>query len=279
MDEIFIRDLEIFARHGVLQEEKNLGQKFIISAALRFDCRRAGKRDELSESINYAKVCHYMEELLQEKSFDLIEAAAEYLCERLLLKFAPLLQEVELSLKKPWAPVGMHLDTVGVTLKRGWHTAYLSLGSNMGVRENYLLDAINLIDSNEYSYVTKKSQIIETEPYGVTDQDQFLNVAIEIKTLLEPAELLGLCGEAEQKACRVRERKWGPRTLDADIVFYDEDVINMSEPELCIPHMDMHNRLFVLQPLNEIAPGYVHPLYKKSIRVMYEELLSGENNA
>ena len=274
MDSIFIDDLEVYARHGVLPEEKSLVQKFLVSARLYTDTQRAGMADELSATINYSQVCQDIDDFLKSNSYNLIEAAAEQLARRLLLGYAPQLKALELTVKKPFAPIGMPLKSCSVSISRCWHRAFIALGSNMGDSEAYLKAAVQSVDENELCRLVKSSDFIVTRPYGVTDQADFLNSVMEISTLMTPVELLGLCKELEEKAGRVRTRHWGPRTLDADIIFYDSEVISLSEPSLIIPHGDMHNRDFVLGPMDQIAPEFLHPIYGKSMRVMYEELMN-----
>ena len=118
--------------------------------------------------------------------------------------------------------------------------------------------------------VEKVSDFIRTEPYGVTDQDEFLNGALKMETLLTPHELLELLHRIEQEAGRKRIRRWGPRTLDLDIIFYGDQIIE--EDDLCIPHIDMQNREFVLGPMCEIAPHKRHPVLKETMTEMLVKL-------
>ena len=111
---------------------------------------------------------------MEKETYRLIEAAAEQLAKKILLKF-PLVKKVEVEIKKPWAPILLPLDTVSVNITRGWETAYLSIGSNMGDRKAYLEAAIEELKKVETIREIKVSEIIETEPYGYTDQDKFLN--------------------------------------------------------------------------------------------------------
>ena len=269
MDKIWIKDLEIFAYHGVLAEEKRNGQKFYVTVSMDVDLHAAGMTDDLDKTVNYAEVCELIRRTMQEESYDLIEAAAEQLAKKILLKF-PLVKKVEVEIKKPWAPILLPLDTVSVSITRGWETAYLSIGSNMGDRKAYLEAAIEELKKVETIREIKVSEIIETEPYGYTDQDKFLNAAIGFETLLTPEALLSVCHEIEKKGKRERKIHWGPRTLDLDIIFYD-DLISQ-EDDLCIPHVEMHKRSFVLEPLEEIAPYKRHPGNGKTVRQMLEEL-------
>ena len=120
------------------------------------------------------------------------------------------------------------------------------------------------------SKVEKVSGFITTPPYGVTDQPDFLNGCLRMKTLYYPKELLRELNRIEKEAGRERIIHWGPRTLDLDIIFYD-DLISQ-EDDLCIPHVEMHKRSFVLEPLEEIAPYKRHPGNGKTVRQMLEEL-------
>ena len=104
----------------------------------------------------------------------------------------------------------------------------------------------------------------------MTDQDDFLNGCLELETLLTPRELLRELNRIEAEAGRERTVHWGPRTLDLDIIFYDDEVIR--EKDLCIPHVDMHNRQFVLEPLSQIVPYMRHPVYGKTVVEMYESV-------
>ena len=269
LDEIRIEELEVFANHGVFPEENVLGQKFLVTAVLYTDTRRAGKTDELTASIHYGEVSAFIEKYLREHTFHLLERAAESLAEEMLLSI-PLLRKVRLTIKKPWAPVRLPLKTVSVSVERGWHTAYIALGSNMGDREAYLNNAVESLKSLRDCRIEKVSGFIETPPYGVTDQADFLNGCLKMETLLYPRELLEELHRIEQEAGRERIIHWGPRTLDLDIIFYDDLVCE--EDDLCIPHVEMHKRKFVLEPLAEIAPYKRHPVYGKTVKEMLAEL-------
>lgn len=268
-DQIEIEDLEVFANHGVFPEENTLGQKFLISAVLYTETRRAGRTDDLTDSIHYGRVSAFIESYLRNNTFRLLERAAESLAEELLLT-VPGLFGIRLKIKKPWAPIGLPLKTVSVEIERQWHTAYIALGSNMGDRTKYLTDAVEALGGIRGCTVKKVSGFLETPPYGVADQDDFLNGCLELETLLYPEELLEQLHRIEKDAGRERKKRWGPRTLDLDIIFYD-DLVCQSK-DLCIPHVDMHRRKFVLEPLCEIAPYKRHPVYGKTVAEMLENL-------
>lgn len=272
LDEIRIEELEVFANHGVFPEENVLGQKFLVSAVLYTNTRKAGQTDDLTASIHYGEVCAFIDRYLREHTFKLLERAAECLAEELLLNTNHL-RKVRLEIKKPWAPVGLPLKTVSVSVEREWHDAVIALGSNMGDRQGYLDGAVEKLDAVKGCRVRKVSGFLETPPYGVTDQADFLNGCLELETLLYPHELLDELHRIEKEAGRERILRWGPRTLDLDIIFYDDLILQDSD--LCIPHVEMHKREFVLKPLSEIAPYRRHPVTGKTVQEMLEAVNSG----
>lgn len=267
MDKIYIKNLEVFARHGVFPEENVLGQKFVISAVLYTSLRKAGKTDDLAESIHYGEVSHFIKELVEKNTWKLLETVAERLAEELLLKTKGL-EKIRLEIKKPWAPVGLPLETVSVELERGWHTAYIALGSNLGEKEKNLRFGVEALRASEDCRVLAVSDFIVTEPYGGVEQDDFLNGAMKIRTLLTPHELLERLHDIEREAKRERVIRWGPRTLDLDILLYDDLILD--DEELHIPHIEMHKRDFVLKPLCQIAPYVRHPVYGRTAAELLE---------
>ena len=141
-------------------------------------------------------------------------------------------------------------------------TAYIGIGSNLGNRHENCLRAIELLQRKQV-IATKLSSLYETEPWGMKDQPRFINMAIQIETSLEPSELLTVLKEIEKEIGREKSSKWEPRTIDLDILLFDDIILN--EDNLTIPHPLMHERDFVLRPLCEIAPDIHHPLLKLSI--------------
>lgn len=268
-DQIKITDLEVFANHGVFSEENKLGQKFLVSAVLYTDTRKAGKTDDLTASIHYGEVSAFITKYMKEHTYQLLERVAETLAEEMLKSISGLCK-IDLEIKKPWAPVGLPLRTVSVKISREWHTTYVALGSNIGDSETYLNEAVEKIGQIPTCTVEKVSSYLVTEPYGVTDQPEFLNACLKMRTLLYPEELLKELNRIEKEAGRERIIHWGPRTLDLDILLYDDVVLE--EDDLCIPHVEMHKRSFVLEPLAEIAPYKRHPVYGKTVREMLEEI-------
>ncbi|WP_108672107.1 2-amino-4-hydroxy-6-hydroxymethyldihydropteridine diphosphokinase [Peribacillus acanthi] len=135
--------------------------------------------------------------------------------------------------------------------------AFLSLGTNIGERYQYLRDAVQLLGEDPSIDVLKISSIYETEPVGYTDQGNFLNIVVKIETRYSPEELLLRCQSIEQNLGRKREIRWGPRTIDLDILLYNQE--NIEADNLSIPHPRMHERAFVLIPLLETEPNIKLP--------------------
>jgi len=149
------------------------------------------------------------------------------------------------------------------------HIAYIGIGSNLGNREENCERAINLLMKNEIT-VTKRSSMIETEPWGVKDQPKFINMAVETETGLKPDALLRLLKKIEVEVGRLPASHWSPRIIDLDILLYDDTIMKTSDLE--IPHPHMSERIFVLKPLAEIAPDKIHPVLGKSIKNLLKEL-------
>ncbi len=149
--------------------------------------------------------------------------------------------------------------------------AYIALGSNLGDKEKNLRRALLLLTQQGVE-VVRVSSFLSTEPYGVTDQPQFLNAVACVRTSLAPLALLDVLLATELAMGRVRLRHWGERNIDLDLLLY-EDVV-LDTPRLRLPHPDMQNRDFVLLPLAEIAPELKHPTLQKTIYELKENLMN-----
>ena len=272
-DEIRIEQLKVFAHHGVLAEEQELGQNFYVNAVLYTDIHRAGLEDNLFYTIDYGQVCQFITDWMQQNTYQLLEAVAEKLSKAILLKYDRV-TAVSLEIRKPEAPIRLPFGCISVKVYRQWHTAYLAVGSNMGDKVQYISGAIRALTAHPQIRVNKVSDLIQSKPYGVLDQDDFLNGALEIETLLAPEELMETIHDIEDAAGRVRVRRWGPRTLDLDLLFYDKLVYESDN--VIIPHADLQNREFVLEPLSTLAPNYRHPLFGKTVMQLYQELTKAQ---
>src|SRR4030042_2792233 len=142
---------------------------------------------------------------------------------------------------------------------------FLGLGSNIGKKEANIKKALYLL--SEIGEVKKTSHLYLTEPVGIIKQDWFLNCAVQIETNMDPQKLLTALKSIERKLGRIKTVKNGPRTIDIDILFYGDRIVKKTH--LVIPHPFLQDRLFVLQPMMDLAPSFIHPLLKKSIQDLY----------
>lgn len=268
-DEIRIEELEVFAHHGVYPQETKDGQFFYVNAALRMDTGPAGRGDDLEKTVNYGAVCRFITSWMQENTCLLLEAVAQRLAAALLLEYRKAIG-VELEIRKPHAPIGLPFGCVSVKVRRQWHRVYVAVGSNLGDREGYVAQALRALREHPLIEVGKVSDMINTEAYGGVEQGDFLNGALEAETLLSPWELLDALHEVENRAGRERTVHWGPRTLDLDILFYDDLCIETKD--LVIPHPDLENRSFVLRPMAQIAPWLRHPVSRRTVSELLERL-------
>ena len=149
---------------------------------------------------------------------------------------------------------------------------FLQLGSNLGDRELLLKDAMLAIE-NRVGNIVDFSKVYESVPWRVEGQDNYLNQMLKVKTTLLADQVLSVVLDIEKQLGRIRLEKWGERLIDIDIIFYNDSIIET--PDLCVPHKHLHERMFVLTPLHNIAPEMIHPKYNKTI----EELLNICNDA
>lgn len=140
--------------------------------------------------------------------------------------------------------------------------AFIALGTNIESRETYLKQALDLLEANKDITIQKKSSVYETAPVGYQDQADFLNMVVELQTSLLSMDLLDVCQQIEKELGRKRNIRFGPRTIDLDILTFNHE--NSKVERLIIPHPRMHERAFVLVPLAEIAPDFIIPVHGKS---------------
>jgi len=148
--------------------------------------------------------------------------------------------------------------------------AYLGFGSNLGNKRENIEKAIKMLEEHDAIKIDSISSFYTTEPVGLKEQPYFLNAAAKIITDFKPLEFLSLCQNIENSLHRVRTVRWGPRTIDIDILLFDNLIINSGN--LTIPHPEMHKREFVLKPLCDIAPSLIHPVFGKTILELLEQL-------
>ncbi len=293
VDQLRIKDLEIYAYHGVFSAEKELGQRFVLDVCVDYEMTKSARTGDLTASIHYGILAEQLTDWVQAEKIDLIETVAFQLVEKIFATY-DFIKKVRLELKKPWAPVPLPLDTCSVTIEREKRRAFIGLGTNMGDKGQQLATAVSRLEEKGLTILQTSSQIetapwggveqsrleekgltilqtssqIETAPWGGVEQDSFLNQVVEVETWFTPQDLIETLLGIELEMGRVREIKWGPRVIDLDLL-YMEDLILYS-PDLILPHPYVAERAFVLESLNEIAPYFVDPVQRKQIRQLWE---------
>lgn len=270
-DKIIIKNLNLFSNHGYYEEEKKLGQHFLIDIDVSLD---AVDDDDLNRTVSYSELCDFVSDIFCSNTFDLIESCSDFLATEILIKYIKI-NEVKVTVKKVNVPMANVLDYPASVKVRKRHLAFIALGSNIGDGEKNLKDAIDLLNNNRMIRVCKKSAFFKTKPWGKTDQPDFYNAAIEIETIYEPKELLDVLLTFEKLMGRVRKEKWGSRIIDLDIIFFDDLILYTDD--LKIPHPYANERLFVMKPLLEIAPFFIDPVSRLQIRQICQKL-ENENN-
>jgi len=149
-------------------------------------------------------------------------------------------------------------------------TVYVGIGTNLGKKKENIEKAVRMLKKVKGIDVILSSPMYKTRAYGNKKQPEFLNGVLKISTSFEPRVLLERLKSVEKDMGRLEEERWGPRIIDLDILFYGNEIIKKSR--LTIPHPDLHNRWFVLKPMNDIAPEFEHPVKKKTIGKLLEEL-------
>lgn len=267
MDSIIVKGLKFYAKHGVLDGEKEMGQFFSLD--IKFYLDTVNSDDEISKTVHYGQLSNEAVKFCSTTRFDLIETLVNKLATYLLLKY-PLIEKIDLTLHKPHAPITEIFEDVLINIVRERVICYLALGSNLGDTTSNLDSVKKAIENNPNIELIKSSSYITTPPYGVLDQPDFLNAVIKIKTIFSITQLLDFTQSLEKNAKRVKLRHWGERTLDVDILFYS-DIVFFSD-NLIIPHPQIALRSFVLKPMCEIEPFFIHPILKKDMRTLLSEI-------
>ncbi|MGV8968533.1 MAG: 2-amino-4-hydroxy-6-hydroxymethyldihydropteridine diphosphokinase [Cellulomonas sp.] len=250
-DRIVLRGISAHGRHGVLDFEKADGQDFVVDVALDVDLRRAGSSDVLTHTVSYAEVAADVVSLITGPSLNLIEALAEQIAATALRR--QLVQAVEVTVHKPNAPVGVPFGDVLVRVERHRdEPVVIALGANLGGVQLTLAAAVRALADVDGLRISAVSELFETDPVGGPEQPVYLNAVVLARTRLAPFALLTELHAIEADRGRVRETRWGARTLDLDLIQYGDpesgsDVISQ-DPELLLPHPRAHERAFVLAP-------------------------------
>lgn len=286
VDRITLTGVRAFGYHGVYPDEKRDGQEFVVDAVLRRDLTRPAASDDLADTVDYGTLADTLAAIVAGPPFDLIEALAGALVEACL----EVCDDAEVTVHKPQAPIIHAFADVAVTLRRtrtrtrtrtgttgrsavaqdgapaaGNQTpaspsvrAVLSLGANLGDAPATLQTAVHALDLHPRITVLAGSPIYVTVPVGGVEQPDFHNAAVLVETTLPPRELLAVCQGIEVSAGRTREVRWGPRTLDLDLIAAVDATtgaaLRSADPVLTLPHPRAHERAFVLAPWSDLDP-------------------------
>jgi dihydroneopterin aldolase/2-amino-4-hydroxy-6-hydroxymethyldihydropteridine diphosphokinase len=259
-DRIDINGLVVNAIVGALPHEREHAQPVRIDLSLHVDLRDAGRTDELADTAHYGDVTQRVADTVRESKDVLLERLAERVAE-VAVGFDRV-EGVDVVITKVRPPIPEVVDTTAVRVRRRRsdfeqtprraHTAIVALGSNLGDRAGFLRLAVERLGE-----VTAMSQVFETDPVGPEGQGAYLNMVVVVRTWLDPYGFIRRCQQIESEAMRQRVVRWGPRTLDVDLLFYDD--ITIDDPELTVPHPRYAERRFVLTPLAEVAPERCPP--------------------
>jgi dihydroneopterin aldolase/2-amino-4-hydroxy-6-hydroxymethyldihydropteridine diphosphokinase len=266
-DRIDINGLTVTTVVGALPHEREIAQPLRIDLSLHVDLRDAGRTDELGDTVHYGLVTEQVADVVRDNKDVLLERLADRIAE-VVVGFDRV-EAVDVSVTKLRPPIGEHIETTAVRITRtaadfearprSSHRAIVALGSNLGDREGFLRLALG-----ELGGVVAQSQVFETDPVGGPDeQGAYLNMVVAVDTPLDPFAFLRRCRQVEALAGRERIVHWGPRTLDVDVLFYDD--VTVSSPELTIPHPLHAERRFVLAPLAEVAPERCPPGWEEAL--------------
>lgn len=254
MDKIILKNVELYGYHGYYKEENFLGQRFRITVEAAADLGDSKVSDELGDTTSYVDVYEVLKRVFHSRNYKLLEHLGHDIGKAILDAF-PRISSLSVEIMKPEVPVPVTCDYFGIyqEFKRG-HVAYLALGSNLGDREGYLRSAIRQLQYHKEIDVLAESGVYETEPVGYEDQERFLNMVLKIRTSLDARSLLQYCNHIEGNLLRKRDVRWGPRTIDVDILLYEG--LTSDDAVLTLPHPRMTERAFVMLPLRDVAdPG------------------------
>lgn len=280
-DRITLTGLKARGFHGVFDFEKREGQDFVVDVVLHADHAQAGASDRLEDTINYADVAQIVADRVTGEPFDLIEALAWAIAGDLV----GLARAVEVTVHKPQAPIEQDFQDVSVTVRRSGvecerqsqqcerlargGQAVIGVGANMGNPAETVQSAMDALDLHPHITVLQRSSLFRSAPVGGVEQDDFINAVMTVETPLSAYELLGVCQGIELAHGRTRDVRWGPRTLDLDLIRFTPheglgrgaDIgdataeLKLTDPVLTLPHPEAGNRAFVLTPWHEIDPS------------------------
>ncbi|MEP7034976.1 MAG: 2-amino-4-hydroxy-6-hydroxymethyldihydropteridine diphosphokinase [Dermatophilaceae bacterium] len=254
-DRIVLQGISARGHHGVHDFEKTDGQEFVVDLVLEVDLRRAGRSDLLAHTVDYGEVAVEVMSLITGPSLDLIEALADKIALAVLKR--PLVQAVEVTVHKPHAPVAVPVGDVVVQVERHRdEPVVIALGANLGEVQATLVAAVRALADVDGIRIRAVSELFESDPVGGPEQPVYLNAVVLARTRLGAFALLSELHAIEADRGRVRETRWGARTLDLDLIQYGDpetgtEVIS-EDPDLMLPHPRAHERAFVLVPWRQL---------------------------
>jgi dihydroneopterin aldolase/2-amino-4-hydroxy-6-hydroxymethyldihydropteridine diphosphokinase len=266
-DRIDISGLRVVSIVGALPHEREIPQPLQVDLSLEVDLSDAGRSDELGDTVHYGEVADRVAAVVRERKDVLLERLVSAIADEVLA--FDRVDAVEVTLTKLRPPIAVDAATTSVRVRRTKpqaeldlqreHSAHIALGSNLGDREGYLRLAVQNLGR-----VVAMSDVYETDPVGGPEaQSPYLNMVVEVRTTLDPFALLRRCQRIEAEALRQRTVHWGPRTLDLDIVLYEDAVVESAD--LVIPHPRFGERRFVMEPLADIAPERCPPGWQEAL--------------
>lgn len=297
-DRIELRGLTVRGNHGVFDFEKREGQDFVIDVTLHTCVSQAAATDDIAETIHYGELAEDVAHIVEDNTFDLIETLASRIAEHCL----SLAEHVEVVVHKPSAPIQRSFNDVSVTVVRSReptisddpagdaanpaagtvdaepheNEAYLNLGANLGEAADTLDQAVDALDRHPRITVLSRSSLYRTAPWGGVEQNDFLNLGLIVATSLPAQELLAVAQGIEVACGRTRELRWGPRTLDIDLISFgtNSDELVLDTEILTLPHPRAHERAFVLAPWAELDEDarILTPTGQRSITSVLTEL-------
>lgn len=254
-DVIAVTGLRAFGRHGVFDFERDQGQEFVVDVALHLDISQAAASDDLADTVDYGALSFDVVALVQAEPVALIERLADQIAGLCLRD--PRVRSAEVVVHKPQAPVTVPFSDVTVTVvRRRTTTVVVALGANLGDRRATLQGALFGLQSLSGTSVRAVSPVYETPPMGPPQPD-YLNAVVLLDSQLQPPDLLDQAHAIETAFGRVRAERWGPRTLDIDLICVGGVVLHTDR--LHLPHPGAAGRAFVLVPWLDVDPDAVLP--------------------
>jgi len=267
---IYLNNMVFYGFHGIYPEERKLGQKFHVNLVIYTDDKFDPQIKNLKDTVDYTEVFYQIKQIMEVQQFQLLEDCANSIITSILKGFKVVIG-LKVIIEKPGVPMNASLSSVAIEMERFRRRKkyYLGLGTNIGDLEQNLRTAIDMIGRNNNCEIKQISSFHSTKPWGYIDQDSFLNAVLEVFSEEEPEDFLLTLQAIEIEMGKIKLFENGPRIIDVDILFCEDQVIDSDS--LKIPHPRIAVRDFVLMPLLEIAPDFIHPKLNLTISAIYDK--------